>query len=494
MSQATPGTFPYEAGIRPEGYTRRPWTMRQFAGLGSGAETNRRFRYLLREGETGLSVAFDLPTQMGLDRDDERARPYAGGMGVSVSVVDDLAEVFRDIPLDQVSVSFTINATAPVILAMWMVVAEEQGLDPTVLRGTLQNEMLKEFLARKAYIFDLDTSFRYSLDTIEYCVRHLPGVFPVSLSGGHAREAGADLPLEVACALSDARAYIRALRDRGLEVDAFGPRLSFLFGSHMDILAEAAKYRVARRLYARMMAEEFGSTSERSQKMRIFTVTFGSALSPHEPLNNIARATLQCLASVLGGVQSIHVASFDEAWRTPSELSARTALRVQQIIAEETDVTRYPDPLGGSRVIEELADRIEADVRRWMDAIEERGGMLGALRSGWIERQIEELAWRTPGPSVGAGSDLTEAERALLRPDEGTPREPAETGPPPRRGRCPAATLEAVAAAAEEHRNIIPPLVAAARERATLGEMCRALARGAARQHGEQQEEREAGR
>jgi len=472
---AKPGGYPYEGGIHPTGYTTKIWTMRQLAGLRTAESTNERFKYLLNLGETGLSLAFDLPTQLGLDPDDPRAAGEVGRTGVSVADVDDLANVFQDIPLDEVSVSMTINATAPMLLAMWVVVAEESGVEPGRLRGTLQNEMLKEFLARKAVVFDLDTSMRYSLDVVEYCVRQLPGVNPVSLSGGHAREAGADRPLEVACGIADAETYLQGMLDRGLDVDTVARRFTFIFGTHMELLAEAAKFRVARSVYARRLKERWGATDERAMKMRIQVNTFGSALAHQEPLNNIARATIQALAAVLGGVQSLHVCSFDEAHRLPGELAARIALRTQQILAHETDLARYVDPLGGSDVIAELVASMTRDVEAWLARIEEHGGMTGSIDSGWLEGEIDELAYQDSGPTVGVHDEIrseTEQEALIagwsLADEAWTRRRSLRQRP------C-EPELAALRRAAESGVNVLSALIEAARARASIGQMRTAI-------------------
>lgn len=471
-----PGSYPYDAGLHAGGYTTKSWTVRQLAGLADSRSTNERFRFLLEAGETGLSLAFDLPTQLGLDPDEPEAAGEVGAAGVSVATVDDLAEVFAGIALDRVSVSFTINATAPILLAMWIVVAEEGGLDPAALRGTVQNEMLKEFLARKATVFDVDLSFRYSLDVIEYCVQRLPRVNPVSISGGHAREAGAPRALEIACAVADAEAYLAGMLERGFGVDEVAPRFSFILGSHMEVLAEAAKFRTARRLYATRMRERWDARDPRSLKMRIQVNTFGSALAYQEPLNNVVRATVQAMAAVLGGVQSLHVCSFDEAHHLPGPLGARIALRTQQILAEETDLARYPDPLGGSRVLAALAAEQESAASRWLDLIDEHGGMLACVRSGWLEGEIGEAALTAALPTVGVRRPLASETEALVLSRE-RPESPANRSRAVRRVPC-TAELEAVARSAREVRNVVPALVEAARARATLGEMTRALRSG----------------
>jgi methylmalonyl-CoA mutase N-terminal domain/subunit len=472
-----PGEFPYDAGIHPTGYTTRPWTIRQLAGLGDADDTNARFRYLLDRGETGLSMAFDLPTQMGLDPDSPLADGEVGRAGVSVATVDDLAAVFAGIPLDQVSVSFTINATAPMVLAMWIVVAEESGVDPAALRGTLQNEMLKEHLARKAYFLGLDDSFRFSLDVIEHCVRHLGKVNPISISGGHAREAGAERGLEVACGIADAEQYLQGMLARGFTVDEVAPQFSFIFGAHLEVLAEAAKFRAARRLYAQRMTDRFGARNPRSTRMRIQVNTFGSALAVQEPLNNIARTTVQALAAVLGGVQSLHVCGFDEAVQTPGRLSARVALRVQQILLHETDLAQYADALGGSVTVERLVDEIEAEATRWLDQIDERGGLLACLRTGWLEGHIEEMAYRNEGPRVGVrDADESSAEQDLLR-GEYTTGVAAGRRRPFARGDC-ERQLARIRHDVEAGVNVMPAMIEAARARASIEQMSTAIKAG----------------
>ncbi|WFE54847.1 methylmalonyl-CoA mutase family protein [Micromonospora sp. WMMD1155] len=472
-SMGKPGDYPFDAGIHPTGYTTKLWTMRQLAGLRSAESTNTRFKYLREMGETGLSLAFDLPTQLGLDPDDPLADGEVGRTGVSIVTVDDLAGVFADIPLDQVSVSMTINATAPMLLAMWAVVAEESGVEPKALRGTLQNEMLKEFLARKAYIFDLDTSMRYSLDVMEYCIRNLPGINPVSISGGHAREAGASRSLEIACGIADAEEFLAGLLSRGLNPDEIARTFSFIFGTHMEVLAEAAKFRVARSIYAQRLRTRWGVTEQRALKMRIQVNTFGSALAHQEPLNNVVRSTLQAVAAVLGGVQSLHICGFDEAYQTPGELAARIAMRTHQILAEETDLARHVDPLGGSDVIESIVAELTDEVEDWLRRIEERGGMVACVRSGWLESEIEDLAFRTPGPTVGVSNTIrTVTEDVLVRNERHEPSEPMRRVVPRAKADAELGRLHADAAAG---RNIMPALIEAARARATIGQMRAAL-------------------
>jgi len=477
------GDFPYAAGIHAGGYTTRLWTVRQLAGLRSAEDTNARFKYLLGLGETGLSLAFDLPTQMGLDPLDGIARAEVGLAGVSIRDVDDLASVFAGIRLDTVSVSMTINATAPILTAMLIVVAEEQGVDPAHLRGTVQNEMLKEFLARNATVYDLPTSMRYSIDLLEHCIRYLPGLNGVSISGGHAREAGASRSLEIACAIADAEEYIKQLLDRGLEVDAIAPKLSFILGSHMQLLAEAAKFRVARELYATRVKRLFGATSERSCKMRIQVNTFGSALAYQEPLNNIVRATIQAVAAVLGGVQSLHVCAFDEAHQTPSPLAARVALRTQQILAEETDLPSFVDPLGGSNVVSTISDSLRVETLEWLERIEARGGIIRSIESGWLGAEIDAQAAEAPVPVVGAGpdADVFPEELTLIGTEKAadlvTLRQRRPTGNLMKK----AESLQVLAIAASRGENVMRPLIEAVRDRHSLADLTEAMRPAAGR-------------
>lgn len=471
------GSYPFAGGLHETGYLTKPWTIRQLAGLASADGTNERFKYLLGLGETGLSLAFDLPTQHGIDPGDPRSLGEVGRAGVSVSTVDDLKRIFEGIDLAQVSVSFTINATAPMIAAMWVVAAEETGTPRGELRGTVQNEMLKEFLARKATIYDIDTSMRFSVDLIEWARCELPRVSPVSISGGHVREAGCTRELEVACAIADAEEYLRLLSHRGLGTDEVAPIFSFLLGTHMELLAEAAKFRAARRLYAQRMRDRWGAQLKKSQTMRIQVNTYGSALAAQEPLNNIVRATVQAIAGVLGQVQSMHVCAFDEAHRTPSELSARVALRTQQILLQETDLARHVDPLGGSQVIDALADDIEAGALRWLSQIEEQGGMTAVIRSGWLESVVEEMAAEAPTPVVGLpGGSPNEAERGLVQRDAGPTR---ADGLPAEQRATPAddvtECLLQLRQDCEAGLNIMPALISAARARASIGAMTDAL-------------------
>ncbi len=389
-----PGEFPFTRGIQPTMYRGRLWTMRQYAGFGTAAQSNRRYRYLLEQGQTGLSVAFDLPTQMGYDSDDPMAKGEVGRTGVAIDTVDDMAVLFDGIPLDKVSTSMTINATAATLLAMYLAVARRQGAALDRLRGTIQNDILKEYMARGTYIFPPRPSMRLITDTFAYCKDHVPRWNTISISGYHIREAGATAVQEVAFTLADGIAYVQAALDSGLHVDDFAPRLSFFFNVHNHLLEEVAKFRAARRLWARIMRDRFQARNPKSQKLRFHTQTAGSTLTAQQPQVNVVRVTLQALAAVLGGTQSLHTNSLDEALALPTEQSARLALRTQQVIGLESGVTDSVDPLGGSWAIEALTDRIEAEAQRYMDQIDAMGGMVAAIEQGFPQREIQEAAYQ----------------------------------------------------------------------------------------------------
>ncbi len=388
-----PGEYPYTRGVYPTMYRGRLWTMRQYAGFGTAEETNQRFHYLLKAGQTGLSVAFDLPTQLGYDADHPLATGEVGRVGVSVSSIEDMARLFRGIPLDKVSTSMTINAPAAVIWAMYIAVAQEQGVDPAKLRGTIQNDILKEYTARGTYIFAPRPSMRLITDTFRYAARHVPKWNPISISGYHIREAGATAVQEVAFTFANGIAYVEAALAAGLDVDAFAPRLSFFFNAHNNFFEEIAKFRAARRLWARIMRERFAARDPRSWRLRFHTQTAGSTLTAQQPENNIVRVTLQALAAVLGGTQSLHTNSMDEALWLPTEKSARIALRTQQIIAYESGVADTVDPLAGSYFVEYLTDEIERRAEAYLQRIDELGGALSAIERGYIQREIQEAAY-----------------------------------------------------------------------------------------------------
>ncbi|MCI0772329.1 MAG: methylmalonyl-CoA mutase, partial [Chloroflexi bacterium] len=392
--QGFPGQLPFTRGAQPTMYRGRLWTMRQYAGYADAAETNRRFQFLLDQGQSGLSVAFDLPTQIGYDADDPIAEGEVGKVGVSISCLEDMETLFRGIPLDQVSTSMTINAPAAILLAMYIAVARRQGIDPAVLRGTIQNDILKEYVARGTYIFPPEPAMRLITDVFQYCRETVPLWNTISVSGYHMREAGCTAVQEIAFTLANGIAYVEAAIQSGLEVDQFAPRLTFFFNAHNDLLEEVAKFRAARRLWARLMIERFGALDPRSIRLRFHAQTAGSTLTAQQPENNVVRVALQALAAVLGGAQSLHTNSMDEALGLPTERAARTALRTQQILAHEMGVADTIDPLGGSYLIEHLTDEIEAGAREHIAKIDELGGALAAVDSGYMQSEIQEAAYQ----------------------------------------------------------------------------------------------------
>src|SRR5437868_5039196 len=389
-----PGEFPFTRGIQPTMYRGRLWTMRQYAGFGTAAESNRRYHYLLGQGVSGLSVAFDLPTQMGYDSDHELARGEVGRVGVAIDSLADMEELFAGIPLGDVSTSMTINATAIVLLALYVAVGRRQGVASKALSGTIQNDILKEYVARGTYIYPPRASLRIVTDIFAYCDSELPNWNTISISGYHIREAGSTAVQEVAFTFANAIAYVQAAVDAGLDVNRLGQRVSFFFNAHNDFLEEVAKYRAARRLWATTMRDRFGATNPRAQQLRFHTQTAGSTLTAQQPDNNIVRVALQALAAVLGGTQSLHCNGRDEALALPTEESARLALRTQQIIAAETGVANTVDPLGGAYYVEQLTNRIEAGAVEILDRIERAGGTLAAIETGLIQREIQESAYR----------------------------------------------------------------------------------------------------
>src|SRR6478609_5166132 len=389
-----PGEYPYKRGIHPTGYRGKLWTMRQFAGFSSPEETNRRFKYLMAQGQTGLSVAYDLPALMGLDADSPLSEGEVGKCGVAVSSLADFEVLFDGIPLDQVTVSQTINAPAPIFLAMYLVVAEKQKADFTKISGTLQNDILKEYIAQKEWIYPIKPAMKLVIDTFEYTTKYVPKYNPISISGYHIREAGATALQELAFTLRDGVEYVQYGVDRGMNVDEFVPRLSFFFNAHNDFFEEIAKYRAARVVWARTMKERFGSTNPRTMQMRFHTQTAGVSLTVQQPLNNIARVAIQALAGVLGGTQSLHTDSYDEALALPTDEAALIALRTQQIIAEETGVANTVDPLGGSWYIESLTEKMIAGCLDYFDKIDGFGGMVEAVEAGFPQREIQESAYQ----------------------------------------------------------------------------------------------------
>jgi methylmalonyl-CoA mutase N-terminal domain/subunit len=414
-----PGQFPFTRGVQPTMYRGRLWTMRQYAGFGTGEESNRRYRYLLAQGQTGLSVAFDLPTQMGYDSDHPLADGEVGKVGVAISSIEDMERLMDQIPLDQVSTSMTINATASILLAFYIAVAKRRGIAPDKLSGTVQNDVLKEYVARGTYIYPTAPSLRIIGDMIIYCAENVPRWNPISISGYHIREAGSTAVQEVAFTMANAIAYVEEVLRRGVPVDSFAPRLAFFFNAHSDFFEEIAKYRAARRLWARLMKERFGAQNPQSMMLRFHTQTAGSSLTAQQPENNVTRVALQALAAVLGGTQSLHTNALDEALALPTEKSARTALRTQQIIAYESGVASTIDPLAGSYYIEWLTDRVEQEARDYLRRIDEMGGTLAAIDQGFFQDEIQEAAYKwqsevDTGERVIVGVNRFQAEEPPL--------------------------------------------------------------------------------
>ena len=393
-SPGYPGEYPFGRGIQPTMYRGRLWTMRQYSGYASAEESNRRYRYLLEQGQTGLSVAFDLPTQIGYDSDSPLARGEVGKVGVPIDTLRDMEVLFRDIPLDKVSTSMTINATAPILLAMYIVLAKRQGIALDKLDGTIQNDILKEYIARGTYIFPPAPSMRLTTDIFEYCSKNLPRWNTISISGYHIREAGSTAVQEIAFTLADGIAYVRAALDRGLNVDDFAGRLSFFFDAHNNLLEEVAKFRAARILWAEIMKERFGAKEARSCMLRFHTQTAGCTLTAQQPYNNIVRVAVQALAAILGGTQSLHTNSYDEAYATPSEEAVTTALRTQQVLAYESGTADSVDPLGGAWMVETLTREIKAEAKKYIEKIDSLGGALAAIEKGFPQREIQESAYR----------------------------------------------------------------------------------------------------
>jgi methylmalonyl-CoA mutase N-terminal domain/subunit len=482
-----PGAFPYTRGIHPTMYRGRLWTMRQYAGFGSAQESNQRYRYLLAQGVTGLSVAFDLPTQMGYDSDHELAAGEVGRAGVAIDSIDDMAELFDGIPLDRVSTSMTINATAIILLSLYLAVARRQGHAHRAISGTIQNDILKEYVARGTYIYPPRASLRIVTDIFSFCERELPNWNTISISGYHIREAGSTAVQEVAFTFANAIAYVQAAVDAGLDVDGFGQRLSFFFNAHNDFLEEVAKFRAARRLWARIMRDRFGATNPRAQQLRFHTQTAGSTLTAQQPDNNIVRVALQALAAVMGGTQSLHCNGRDEALALPTEESARIALRTQQVIAAETGAANTADPFGGAYAIEDLTNRIETEVRALLDRIDAAGGTLAAIESGIIQRDIQESAYRAQqaiesgqrvvvGVNRYATDDATAIDVLQIDPDvEPRQVERVRAGRASRDGAAWRAALDGVVSAARSETNLVPPIVVAVEARATVGEISDAL-------------------
>ena len=482
-----PGQFPFTRGIHATMYRGRLWTMRQYAGFGTALETNKRFKYLLSQGQTGLSMAFDLPTQIGYDSDDPMALGEVGRVGVAISSLADMEQVFDGIPLDRVSTSMTINATASILLALYLAVADKQGVPWSKVSGTVQNDILKEYIARGTHIFPPHPSLRLIADVVEFCAKEVTGWNTISVGGYHMREAGCTAAQEIAFTLADGIAYVQTCVERGLKVDDFAPRLAFFFNCHSNLLEEVAKFRAARRLWAQIMRDRFGAKNERSMMLRFHTQTAGSTLTAQQPDNNVVRTTLEALAAVLGGTQSLHTNAKDEAIALPSEDSALLALRTQQIIAHESGVTDTVDPLGGSYYIEALTDRLEQQAREYLNRIDNMGGMLAGIESGYVYKEIYRAAYehqksveRKEKIIVGVNeyvSDKPVKVKAQKIDPKLEPRRRKELAALRKKrnsgkvDKC-LATLEKAAKSSE---NLMPILLECVGNYVTLGEICRVL-------------------
>jgi methylmalonyl-CoA mutase N-terminal domain/subunit len=482
-----PGEFPFTRGIQPTMYRGRLWTMRQYAGFGDAEESNRRYHYLLAQGVTGLSVAFDLPTQIGYDSDHPLAAGEVGRVGVAIDSIEDMARLFDGIPLGRVSTSMTINATAIILLALYVAVARRQQVAPADISGTVQNDILKEYIARGTYIYPPRASLRIVTDVFGYCASELPNWNTISISGYHIREAGSTAVQEVAFTLANAIAYVEAAREAGLDVDALGQRLSFFFACHSDFLEEIAKFRAARRLWARLMRDRFGATNPRARQLRFHTQTAGSTLTAQQTDNNIVRVALQALAAVLGGTQSLHCNGRDEALALPTEESARIALRTQQILAHESGVANTVDPVAGSYAIEALTNQIERDARALIDRLDAAGGTLAAIEAGLVQRAIQDAAYEAQqaidsGQQVLVGVNRFTTEEAasvdVLRIDPEMEARQIARVREVRASRSQGAwraAIDAVRTAARDGRNLVPPIIAAVEAHATVGEIADAL-------------------
>lgn len=482
-----PGEYPYTRGVQPTMYRGRFWTMRQYAGFGSAEETNKRFKYLLEQGQTGLSCAFDLPTQIGYDSDDQMSTGEVGKVGVAIDSLEDMEILLDGIPLDKVSTSMTINAPAAVLLAMYIAVGEKQGVSSEKVSGTIQNDILKEYIARGTYIFPPKPSMRLITDIFAYCAKHVPKWNTISISGYHIREAGSTAVQEVAFTLADAVAYVEAALEAGLDVDDFAPQLSFFFNGHNNFFEEIAKFRAARRIWSRLMKEKYGAKNPKSWQFRVHTQTGGSTLTAQQPDNNIVRVTVQALAAVLGGTQSLHTNSRDEALALPTEESARIALRTQQIIAYETGVTDTVDPLAGSYYVESLTDQIEEQVLEYLKKIEDMGGAVSAVEQGYMQREIHEKAYEFQ-KKVESGEEVVvgvnrfrvegEKQPELLRVDPSlgkVQRAKLEQLRERRDNRQVQEKLEALREGAKGNDNLMPLILDAVRVYATIGEICGVL-------------------
>lgn len=481
-----PGSPPFTRGVQPNMYRGRLWTMRQYAGFGTAAESNERYHYLLKQGQTGLSVAFDLPTQMGRDSDDPQSLGEVGRVGVAIDSIEDMRVLLRGLPLDKISTSMTINATASTLLCFYIAVAEEQGVSRDKLRGTIQNDILKEYMARGTYIYPPRPSLRLITDIFAFCGKEVPRWNTISISGYHIREAGCDAAQEIAFTLADGMAYVKAAIDAGLDVDAFGAQLSFFFNVHNNLLEEVAKFRAARRMWSTLMKERFGAKSDRARALRFHCQTAGMTLTAQQPLNNVARVTLQALAAVLGGCQSLHTNSYDEALGLPTSEAATIALRTQQVVAYESGVADFVDALGGAYAIEALTDRLEAEATKYLTRIDELGGMVSAIENGYPQREIQNSAYsyqleieKKQRTIVGLNDFTQDAPPVpVMKIDPEIERAQVERVRAVRAGRdqtAHATALRKVEAAAKGTDNLLPFILDAVKARATVGEIAGVL-------------------
>ncbi|HKY11846.1 MAG TPA: methylmalonyl-CoA mutase family protein [Gaiellaceae bacterium] len=482
-----PGVYPFTRGVYPSMYRGKLWTMRQFAGFGTAEETNERFRYLLDHGQTGLSTAFDMPSLMGYDSDHPRSLGEVGREGVAIDSLEDMETLFAGIPLGEVSTSMTINCTAPIALAFYACVAEEQGVPRSELRGTIQTDILKEYIAQKEWIYPPEPSMRLVTDMVEFCAREMPKWHPISISGYHIREAGSNALQELAFTLMNGFTYVEAAIERGLDVDDFAPRLSFFFNAHLDFFEEIAKYRAARRIWAREMRERYGAKNPRSWLMRFHTQTAGVSLTAQQPEVNIVRTALEALSAVLGGTQSLHTNSFDEALALPTENAVRLALRTQQVIAHETGVVNTIDPLGGSYFVEDLTNRLETEAYEYFDRIRALGGVVPAIKENFFQREIADASFRYQSEveakqriivGVNRYQQQEDTELELLRIDPALETKQIERVTALRARRDSAKVEETLAAlrrGAEGDANLMPLIVDASRAYVTMGEMCDTL-------------------
>ncbi|GIW43207.1 MAG: methylmalonyl-CoA mutase [Candidatus Binatia bacterium] len=478
-----PGEYPFTRGVYPSMYRGKLWTMRQFAGYGTAEDTNERFRFLLSQGQTGLSTAFDMPTLMGYDADHPRARGEVGREGVAVSSISDMEALFAGIPLDRVTTSMTVNCTASILLAMYFAVAERRGISLSQLGGTIQNDMLKEFIAQKEWICPPEPSVRIIVDMIEFCTREAPRWHPISISGYHIREAGSTAAQELAFTLADGIGYVQAAVERGLDVDAFAPRLSFFFNVHNDFFEEIAKFRAARRMWAKIMRERFGAKKPQSWLLRTHAQTAGCSLTAQQPLNNIVRVAIQALAAVLGGTQSLHTNSMDETLALPSEQAVLVALRTQQIIAEETGVANFIDPLGGSYAVEALTNQIEAEAWEYIQRIDAMGGIVRAIELGFPQKEISEAAYRYQQQLERCEKVMVGVNKYQIREEppievlrippevERKQVERVRARKAARNGAAVVAALDRIRRAAREGTNLMPPIIEAVKQEVTVGEI-----------------------